>query len=356
MKLGAYIAAAFAIVVWSVTFANTRVLLRDFSAFEILIVRFVMAWAALWSMECLGRRGGAGTSRHAVCSEWLFVGMGFTGIVVYQFLENCAIYYTNASNVAILVSFVPIATAIIARIVLKDRSLSIPLVVGSLIAICGVAVVSVGSTIELQVRPLGDLMALIAMLSWGFYSILVDIVNARGVAPITAMRKSFAWSLVIMAPFALWGATECGAHSLDGVFGVTLAVEENAARFSSVGNWANFAFLGLIASAASFAMWNFACKAIGMVKVTIGLYFTPIVGVAFAVLFLGEPLTVSGILGGALILIGVFIANRGKRNGGGYRGYRVRHGYHSKLPQVRQAKLGRTNSGRSYIVKKSTYD
>ena len=202
MKLGAYIAAAFAIVVWSVTFANTRVLLRDFSAFEILIVRFVMAWAALWSMECLGRRGGAGTSRHAVCSEWLFVGMGFTGIVVYQFLENCAIYYTNASNVAILVSFVPIATAIIARIVLKDRSLSIPLVVGSLIAICGVAVVSVGSTIELQVRPLGDLMALIAMLSWGFYSILVDIVNARGVAPITAMRKSFAWSLVIMAPFA----------------------------------------------------------------------------------------------------------------------------------------------------------
>ena len=28
----------------------------------------------------------------------------------------------------------------------------------------------------------------------------------------------------------------------------------------------------------------------------------------------------------------------------------------SKLPQVRQAKLGRTNSGRSYIVKKSTYD
>ena len=37
-------------------------------------------------------------------------------------------------------------------------------------------------------------------------------------------------------------------------------------------------------------------------------------------------------------------------------GYSVRLDYHSKLPQVRQAKLGRTNSGRSYIVKKSTYD
>lgn len=312
MKIGAYLAAAFAIVVWSVTFASTRALLRDFSAFEILIVRFVMAWVALWGVELFQGRGGRGTARPAVCNEWLFAGMGFTGIVLYQFLENCAIYYTNASNVAILVSFVPIATAIIARIVLKDRSLSRPLVVGSLIAVCGVAVVSIGSTFELQVHPLGDLMALIAMLSWGFYSILVDIVNGCGVKPITAMRKSFAWSLVIMAPFALWGATECGSHALDGVFSVSLATTANVRRFSAVANWANFVFLGLIASAASFAMWNFACKAIGMVKATIGLYFTPIVGVAFAVLFLGEPLTVSGISGGALILIGVFIANRNK--------------------------------------------
>ena len=312
MKIGGYLAAAFAIVVWSVTFASTRALLRDFSAFEILIVRFVMAWVALWGVELFQKRGGRGSARPAVCSEWLFAGMGFTGIVLYQFLENCAIYYTNASNVAILVSFVPIATAIIARIVLKDRSLSRPLVVGSLIAVCGVAVVSIGSTFELQVHPLGDLMALVAMLSWGFYSILVDIVNERGVQPITAMRKSFAWSLVIMAPFALWGATECGSHALDGVFGVSLATTVNARRFSDVAHWANFVFLGLIASAASFAMWNFACKAIGMVKATVGLYFTPIVGVAFAVLFLGEPLTVSGISGGTLILVGVFIANRNK--------------------------------------------
>jgi len=311
----AYLAAAFAIVVWSVTFASTRALLVEFSAFEILIVRFVLAWAALWGVEWFQRRDGQGegAARPAVCSEWLFAGMGFTGIVLYQFLENCAVYYTNASNVAILVSFVPIATAVIARIVLKDRSLSLSLVIGSLVAIFGVAVVSVGSTIELQVRPIGDLMALVAMLSWGFYSILVDIVNERGVKPIVAMRKSFGWSLVIMAPFALWGATECGSRALDGVFGVSLAAAENASRFSAVGNLANFAFLGLIASAASFALWNFACKAIGMVKATIGLYFTPIVGVAFAVMFLGEPLTLSGVFGGVLILVGVFIATANRR-------------------------------------------
>ena len=38
------------------------------------------------------------------------------------------------------------------------------------------------------------------------------------------------------------------------------------------------------------------------------------------------------------------------------RGATLLGGYSSLLIQVRQAKLGRTNSGRSYIVKKSTYD
>jgi hypothetical protein len=106
----AYLAALFAIVTWSVTFANIRALLTDFSSLEILVVRFAMAWAVLWAW-CLpfGGRGGTPPSRK---DELLFVGMGFTGISGYQFLENCAIFYTNASkyfgkvlNVAVTFSY-----------------------------------------------------------------------------------------------------------------------------------------------------------------------------------------------------------------------------------------------------------
>ena len=45
----AYLAALFAIVTWSVTFTNIRALLADFSSLEILVVRFAMAWAVLWT-------------------------------------------------------------------------------------------------------------------------------------------------------------------------------------------------------------------------------------------------------------------------------------------------------------------
>ena len=39
------------ILIWGVTFVNTKALLDDFSAFEILFLRFIMAYAALWCLK-----------------------------------------------------------------------------------------------------------------------------------------------------------------------------------------------------------------------------------------------------------------------------------------------------------------
>ena len=51
MKYRAYLVALFVIFVWGVTFVNTRAPLADFSALEILVVRFALAWGALWGWE-----------------------------------------------------------------------------------------------------------------------------------------------------------------------------------------------------------------------------------------------------------------------------------------------------------------
>ena len=298
-----YFLTAVVILIWGITFVNTRALLGDFSALEILVVRFALAWAALWIVKprMLEKRCRA--------DEWLFAAMGFCGIFCYQFLENCAIYYTNASNVAIFVSFGPIVTATLARIFIGDRSLSATLVTGSLIAVVGVALVSLNGVVNLHLRPLGDLMAFGAMVSWGFYSILIDKANEKGYPPSFAIRKAFGWSLVMMLPLCLWGITDSGYCALDGSFSVTLDWAANAERFSNGLNWLNLGFLGLLASAACFAMWNRACREIGVVYATIGLYLTPIVGVLFAAIFLGERLTTMSLCGGLIIICGVTIAN-----------------------------------------------
>ena len=56
-------AAAVAILVWGVTFANTRVLLEGFSALEINILRFGLAWLHFGVSRRLANAAGGGSGR-----------------------------------------------------------------------------------------------------------------------------------------------------------------------------------------------------------------------------------------------------------------------------------------------------
>ena len=296
-------AAVCVILFWGVTFASTRVLLEDFSALEIQLIRFVLAWLVL---RLADRR--IKSRFRSWRDEVLFASMGLTGVALYQLLENCAIYYTNASNVAILVSFGPVVTAVLSRLLTGDKSLSPRFALGALTSVAGVALVSLNGVMNFQMRPLGDMMALGAMISWGVYSVLIDKANQRGIPQMEVVRRAFFWSLVMIAPLSVWGVTKSGFYALDGSFSVTIDIAENIERFTRPLNLINLAFLGILASAACFVMWNRACKVLGVVRTTIGLYLTPIVGVIFAALFLDEKPTAMSAVGGILIIAGVILA------------------------------------------------
>ena len=293
--------------IWGVTFASTRVLLFDFSSLEIQIIRFGIAFCVLYGVELIVQRQRR--YKFHWRDELLCMGMGITGVAIYQFLENCAIYYTNASNVAILVSFGPIITAIFAQVFTNEKKLSLSLMIGSLISILGVALVSLNGIIVFKIRPLGDLMALLAMTSWGVYSVLISKMNERGFPQIVVVRKSFFWALITMLPLALWGMTENGYYALDGSFSITLDFMINSERFSSLLNWMNIIFLSLFASAVCFVLWSSASKLLGVVRTTVSLYLTPVIGVLFATCCLDEPITVMSILGGCIIILGVVFSN-----------------------------------------------
>ena len=183
-------------------------------------------------------------------------------------------------------------------------------VIGSLLAICGAAVVSLNGVFELAMHPLGDLMALGGMLCWGVYSILIVMANKCGLSVMAITRKVFGWAIMMMLPVVIWGATESGFYALDGSFSVCTDIGLNVERFSRPLNCVNLFFLGLCASALAFAFWSKACAVLGVVKTTICLYLEPIIAVIFAVLFLGEAVSLMSIVGGVVIAIGVCLANR----------------------------------------------
>ena len=288
MQLQGIVQGIITILIWGITFVNTKVLLNDFNSFEILFLRFSAAYAALWAIK--PRRFSVGGWRQ----ELHFAAMGLSGVAAYQFLENCAISYTNASNVAILVSACPMGTAILSALVLREKTLTRRFFVGFAFAMSGVALVCLGGIREFHFSPFGDSLALCAMGCWSVYSVLITKANVRGVDPILAIRRTFFWALVFMLPF------------LPFHFDFDLAA--NAARFANGWNCFHLGFLGFLASALAFVLWNRTCGILGTVRATCGLYFVPVVTAVVAYFALGESMTAMTGFGAIMTILGVMIS------------------------------------------------
>lgn len=275
------------ILIWGVTFVNTKVLLNDFNSFEILFLRFAVAYAALWAIK--PRRFSVGGWKQ----ELHFAAMGLSGVAAYQFLENCAIEYTNASNVSILVSACPMGTAVLSSLILKDKTLTRRFFLGFLLSMSGVTLVCLGGIREFHFSPFGDCLALCAMCCWCVYSVLITKVNVKGFGPVLAIRRTFFWALVFMLPFL--------------PFHFDFDSSVNVARFAKGWNGFHLGFLGLLASALAFVLWNRTCALLGTVRATCGIYFIPAVTAVVAYFVLDESLTAMTGIGALLTILGVVI-------------------------------------------------
>ena len=140
--------ASISVFIWGITFVCTKYLLRSFSAFEILFLRFLLAYLALWILR-------PRALRLPKKNEIYFALAGFSGVTAYQLMENMAISYTSASNVSIIVSICPIFAAIFSQIFLREKILTPAFILGFVLAIFGVALVSFNGVVEFHLSPAG---------------------------------------------------------------------------------------------------------------------------------------------------------------------------------------------------------
>lgn len=302
------ILATLSIFFWGITFICTKYLLNDFSSLEILFFRFVLAYLGLWVMRPKIQKIQRG-------DNIFFALAGLSGVVLYQLSENIAIHFTNASNVSVIVSICPLFTAIIAQIFLKEKHLTPWFLVGFVISIIGVVLVCFNGRLSLELNPKGDLLALFSGICWGFYSMFVSIINKKGYDPVCATRRVFFYAVLFMIPlcagsfFAIHPENAAQNDFLASLF-VNLDGSVNAARFAKPLTWLNLLFLGVIASGFCFSAWNKACKIVGTVKVSCGLYLIPVVTIIFAFFVLGEKITWLGALGTIITITGLFISEK----------------------------------------------
>ena len=245
-KFLGYFLAAISIFFWGITFICTKSLLKDFSSLEILFIRFLMAYIGLWIMH-------PKIQKIQPVDNILFVLAGLSGVVLYQFSENIAINFTNASNVSVIVSICPLFTALIAQYFLKENNLNLWFLLGFIISILGVALVCFNGKMELELNPKGDLLALFSAVCWGFYSLFVSLINKKNYDPICSTRRVFFYAVLFMLPLMLagFGITKSESSMFEGLresMLVTFNKAANASRFSKPLNWFNLIFLGAIAS------------------------------------------------------------------------------------------------------------
>ena len=296
-KTFGHLAALLTIVIWGTTFISTKILLADFQPVEILFFRFVMGFLALlvaypWRLKTADYK-----------QELTFVLAGLCGICLYYLLENIALTFTLASNVGVIISVAPFFTAILAHFAMKsEEKLRSQFFIGFVVAMAGIILISFNGR-ELELNPLGDLLAVVAALVWACYSILTKKISSFGYPVILSTRRTFFYGILFMIP-ALF----------------LFDFQADLSRFTNITYLFNILYLGLGASALCFVTWNFAVKELGAVKTSVYIYMVPVITVVTSVLILHEQLTLLAGIGTGLTLIGLFLSEyKAERKGAEHR-------------------------------------
>ena len=278
-------------------------LLAGLSPAQIFTLRFIIAYVLLLIYSLImQKRGGKPFQLFSKCwqDEVLMFALGITGGTLYFLTENSAMNYTTTTNTSLIVSLSPLVASFLISLFFRSLRLTRVQALGSLMAALGVVVVVLNGHFVLHLSPLGDSLAFGAALCWGFYSMLMIPANLK-YDTVFVTRKVFIYGLLAMIPYFLWKPDEATIFTSSMLFSLDLSV------------YLNLLFLGCVASMLCFLAWNWVLKKLGAVVATNYVYFNPVTTILFAWAILSEQITIYFLLGTALILLGMFLADRGKK-------------------------------------------
>ena len=212
--------------------------------------------------------------------------VALTGITLFYWLQNTALRYTTAVNAGVLSNLTAIFMALIAVAVLGERLRALEW--GAMAAAFGGAVLISQGAGHLTVSRgglIGDLLMVAACLFAAIYSIggkrLAEKYPAAVVTTVVA--------------------------TIGALFLLPLALLEGLRLDLPLAAWGILLLLGLGASALANAWWLAILARMPASRAALALFLIPVISAALAVLLLKEPLTLTIVLGSALVLGGVMV-------------------------------------------------
>lgn len=277
--------AAVTIFFWSLAYVMTRLTLQYFSAFPLGFLRNFIASCTLIVIAVM-----TGMKRPRLKDLPWFLASGGAGFFLYTITFNQGQAAVTASTGSVIISTVPVFTALMARFVYRERLRAFQWA-AILVEFAGVAVLTLMNGV-LSINA-GLVWLLLAALALSVYNLLQRKLT-KSYSALQASTYSIFAGTLLMAGFA--------PASIREIAGVP-AIQ-----------YLYLAVLGVGSSAIAYVSWAKAfSKAQQISQVSNYMFLTPFLASVLGFLIAGEVPDRATLYGGGIILAGVLIFNFGGR-------------------------------------------
>ena len=287
-NVAAYVALTAAVLFWGLSFVATKVALETMPTFTLIFFRFGLS-GLLFTAVSMMRGGLPRLTRRAHLKLFL---MAVFEPGLYFYFETVGLQHTTAPKAALIIATIPVAVLVFARVLIGERIRLFSLV-GILVSLAGIGVLITGDPgfrWALGNHLVGDLLIIGAVVTAALY-----MVGARDLG-----RDYSAWDITCFQ--ILYGAL---------FYAPMFLVEMSAMDWGAVSGSSLLAavYLTVFATVAAFLCYNFGLTRIQASRASVFINGIPVVTAVAAWVVLGERLTVLQAWGGAMVLLGVWMAN-----------------------------------------------
>ncbi len=274
------------ITVWGFTYISTKILYaHGLGALDVLFLRTALAYLALVVVS--PKWFFADSTR----DELKIAALGIVWVPLYYGLEHFALASTQASTVAILLSTGPLMTALLAVIFFHSFRMHWTMIVGLCSAATGVFLMWFDNQVLFEMNGTASLMTLGAAFFWALYSMMLKSLSGYPLSFVA--RKAFGYGLLALLPF----------YVMHGGTPIEKLLEPSVLF--------NVVFLALVTMTFCAVLWARVSAELGAKAAGQFLYWVPVISALAALAILNEHISFVGIMGAAMILCGVWVAQYG---------------------------------------------
>ena len=274
---------------WAANIVAGKLVLHSMSAMALAQVRVTGA-TILFAIVFFMARGRA--ALRLTRREWGFVALtAFVGITLNQVFFIGGIGRTSAAHSGLLVALGSVMVLILSC-ALRLEPLTLLKTVGAVVALVGVGFLTAGKGAHTGGATwLGDVLVLAGSAAFAYYTILLKEIADRFDA-LTINTLVFGFGAVFMLPFSIREIVRVPWRALPAEA------------------WGGMAFMVIFGTLVSYLIYAFALTELTASRVAAFGYLQPVIAAGLGIWLLGEYLTLRIAMGGALILLGVYLAER----------------------------------------------